>query len=993
MANGTYWVQPAGTAYQTQCTDGFALAMRINQEGDTFGFFSSYWTNIELLNPYAVTSAENEAKLQTFVDMPGSVVRLAMCKVDGPCGSTLDVEVGAFASLLALFSNGTSYTSVPLTAWDAAVPGGGVSLPNCNMQGVNIDTSSVCSSGGTNFRTAYRLGLITNGENECCSSDSSIGVGGYSAYYGAVLNGNMCYCNGYGQYRGQWPGTGTHTNVLVGGAVPSCVAVLSTTPVVTPTPSNTPNPSCLPSAFHLLPGSDLAGALLSTSLTSSPNEHMCALTCCSTPGCEGYTWSSFALSNPCFLFANVTAQGINVLTTSGVFPGAVLFVPVSATPSVTPASPTVTTTPTPCPLGWFIPAGSSVCWFSPSGSARVYTGSYNWQSGFTALSLECESMWPGHGATLASITSDAEASFVIDQMCGTTDHQVWWSSSNSLALGGYKVNVNATRTSGWSWADGSPTDYLFSDSGLELGLWDLATPLSKLQGYLVWTFGAGLRDNTDLSPGGPLQLAGHQPCCSAPRPISATGTPSSVPSPTPTRTNIIPGHPPVRYVRFVGSPPDPTVGAQEVQLYTDAGENIAMQSHVTAGPYVEGLWGSYQGVVDGVWQYRYPHHTDNQFVWKDRVMWFMLDLGAAVTSLTHLNLFVNYAAWHGDGWYPGDMIEFLDGDSNVFFMYALPSNWTAVPMPYVLNITSLFSTDVPPTSTATATASPTPTPTNNIPGHPPVRYVRFTGGLGQTGIGMQEMQLITNNFINVALQCGVLSRVSGSDCVCYTIGSLDGVVDGIWQYAYPTTDNQINWNGGGNNEGWLMWLEFDLGAVYTSLATLNLFVNQQAVANVSDASTYWYPGQIVTFYDGSHNAQYTTTLPSAWTEVPMPYVLNLTSLFATGVPPSTTPAVSPTPSPGCAPLYRALPRMDLVGTLVGTPKHPSTSFPSPSESGCRQSCCDSPVCDAYTFAASDLQNAIFQGQSPFAQCFLYANVTALVPSSAFASGAMHSAYS
>ena len=100
------------------------------------------------------------------------------------------------------------------------------------------------------------------------------------------------------------------------------------TPTTTPTPTNsptytptnTPNPSCLPSSFRLLPGSDLVGDVLSTSLTSAPTEHMCALTCCSTSGCEGYTWSTFLVSNanPCFLLTNVTAYTTNKLLTSGV---------------------------------------------------------------------------------------------------------------------------------------------------------------------------------------------------------------------------------------------------------------------------------------------------------------------------------------------------------------------------------------------------------------------------------------------------------------------------------------------------------------------------------------------------------------------------------------------------------------------------------------------------------------------------------------------------
>ena len=111
----------------------------------------------------------------------------------------------------------------------------------------------------------------------------------------------------------------------------------------------------------------------------------------------------------------------------------------------------------------------------------------------------------------------------------------------------------------------------------------------------------------------------------------------------------------------------------------------------------------------------------------------------------------------------------------------------------------------------------------------------------------------------------------------------------------------------------------------------------------------------------------------------------------------STPAESATPSPTpyCPPsLYRPRPRTDLVGTLVGNAWYPGTSLPSATESSCRQSCCDAPYCDAYTFATSELQLQLFQSSAdPVASCFLYTNVTALVPSSGYSSGALHSAYS
>ena len=114
--------------------------------------------------------------------------------------------------------------------------------------------------------------------------------------------------------------------------------------------------------------------------------------------------------------------------------------------------------------------------------------------------------------------------------------------------------------------------------------------------------------------------------------------------------------------------------------------------------------------------------------------------------------------------------------------------------------------------------------------------------------------------------------------------------------------------------------------------------------------------------------------------------------------PTSTSSVTPTPSPShyCFPsLYRPLPRTDLVGALVGNAWYPGSSFPSSSEAACRQACCDAPVCDAYTFATTDLLQFTLSSPTlpPVAQCFLYTNVTALVPNSGYTSGALLSTYS
>ena len=100
---------------------------------------------------------------------------------------------------------------------------------------------------------------------------------------------------------------------------------------------------------------------------------------------------------------------------------------------------------------------------------------------------------------------------------------------------------------------------------------------------------------------------------------------------------------------------------------------------------------------------------------------------------------------------------------------------------------------------------------------------------------------------------------------------------------------------------------------------------------------------------------------------------------------STSRSATPSPTPYCQPaLFRALPRTDLVGTLVGTALSPGQPVALPSEASCRQACCDAAACDGYSFEAS---HAALEGR---AHCFLYVNITQLVPNSFVASSVRES---
>ena len=100
--------------------------------------------------------------------------------------------------------------------------------------------------------------------------------------------------------------------------------------------------------------------------------------------------------------------------------------------------------------------------------------------------------------------------------------------------------------------------------------------------------------------------------------------------------------------------------------------------------------------------------------------------------------------------------------------------------------------------------------------------------------------------------------------------------------------------------------------------------------------------------------------------------------------PSATP--SPSPTPYCQPsLFRSLPRTDLVGSLVGTALAPAQPVALPTEAACRQACCDAAACDGYSFDAS------YGMFNPLAHCYLFVNVTQLVPSNNMVSSIRESA--
>jgi len=90
-----------------------------------------------------------------------------------------------YTSLANLMSGPSSSTSSGRGAWNALAPGYGGGEPNCNIEGINRYDP---------YTNSYvRIGLFGNNENECYSSDMSMGFG-VNLRGSQVAVGVMCTC-------------------------------------------------------------------------------------------------------------------------------------------------------------------------------------------------------------------------------------------------------------------------------------------------------------------------------------------------------------------------------------------------------------------------------------------------------------------------------------------------------------------------------------------------------------------------------------------------------------------------------------------------------------------------------------------------------------------------------------------------------------------------------------------------------------------------------
>ncbi|CAH3160946.1 unnamed protein product, partial [Pocillopora meandrina] len=163
------------------CGDGgWTPVMKIDGRKTTFHYNKHYWTNYEGYNiPGGETGFDGqESKLPTYWNTSFSKICLGM-KIDQQLRFIVIHKQAD--SLYSLIADG-QYRATPLgrDKWKELIGSQGSLQENCNKEGFNV----VCLR---KFSKA-RIGIVSNGGNECDSCDSRIGFG----TRGSPDNSNTC---------------------------------------------------------------------------------------------------------------------------------------------------------------------------------------------------------------------------------------------------------------------------------------------------------------------------------------------------------------------------------------------------------------------------------------------------------------------------------------------------------------------------------------------------------------------------------------------------------------------------------------------------------------------------------------------------------------------------------------------------------------------------------------------------------------------------------
>jgi hypothetical protein len=175
--DGVYTLEEwsGGNDYTTWCDmtsegGGWTLVLKSDPADDAYRYDGALWTNTTTRDADNDALDRTAAKLRSFTEVPFNEIRVGLADVADPQAPHIFANIPLSASsLLALLQDpARSPTFVGRTAWRGLVDNDPLQ-DNCNLEGANVAPSE-------NY-VRVRLGIIGNGQDDCGSPDSFVGVG------------------------------------------------------------------------------------------------------------------------------------------------------------------------------------------------------------------------------------------------------------------------------------------------------------------------------------------------------------------------------------------------------------------------------------------------------------------------------------------------------------------------------------------------------------------------------------------------------------------------------------------------------------------------------------------------------------------------------------------------------------------------------------------------------------------------------------------------
>ena len=149
---------------------GYQLALEIDGSSNLAVYDWSGWTDGSLYD------TDGNVKTSAFFEQT-TMVKLEMTSSNGDVNS-IELQLDTPQSLQELFLSSFTETDAAISDWHALIADAGYQ-PNCNYQGFNLACyGSTCQAWqGSDNGDRMRLGIYFNEQDDCTTSDTSLGIG------------------------------------------------------------------------------------------------------------------------------------------------------------------------------------------------------------------------------------------------------------------------------------------------------------------------------------------------------------------------------------------------------------------------------------------------------------------------------------------------------------------------------------------------------------------------------------------------------------------------------------------------------------------------------------------------------------------------------------------------------------------------------------------------------------------------------------------------